>query len=135
MFEVEVQGDVRAAGELERVFAGVEIFGAVMEGVGAEEGLTDGEEVILGTDPFDADTDDETIPCPYCGELMHDESVRCPHCGNYVKKQEPQISALCCVCGWEEYKNSLQVSEEESATTARQDSPDTKGDFPTRDKF
>lgn len=28
---------------------------------------------------------------------------RCPRCGNYMKKIEPQESATCFSCGWEEY--------------------------------
>jgi anaerobic ribonucleoside-triphosphate reductase len=28
---------------------------------------------------------------------------RCPQCGTYMKKLEPQESAMCCACGWEEY--------------------------------
>jgi DNA-directed RNA polymerase subunit RPC12/RpoP len=39
-------------------------------------------------DDFDRDTEDETIPCPYCGESMHDESVQCPHCGNYLSAED-----------------------------------------------
>jgi hypothetical protein len=27
----------------------------------------------------------------------------CPQCKNYIKKTEPQDSAMCCACGWEEY--------------------------------
>lgn len=50
---------------------------------------------------------------------------RCPHCGNYVKKHEPQESALCCVCGWKEYRYSLLVPEEETATMGRQGESDT----------
>jgi hypothetical protein len=28
---------------------------------------------------------------------------RCPQCGTYIKKIDPQESAMCCACGWEEY--------------------------------
>ncbi len=27
----------------------------------------------------------------------------CPQCGNYLKKRDPQESAMCCSCGWQEY--------------------------------
>ncbi len=27
----------------------------------------------------------------------------CPRCGNYLKKLDPQESAMCCSCGWQEY--------------------------------
>ncbi len=27
----------------------------------------------------------------------------CPKCGHYVKKVDPQESAMCCACGWQEY--------------------------------
>lgn len=32
--------------------------------------------------------DDESIPCPYCGESMYEESVQCPHCGNYLSEED-----------------------------------------------
>jgi len=28
---------------------------------------------------------------------------RCPQCGTYMKKFDPQESALCSACGWKEY--------------------------------
>jgi len=27
----------------------------------------------------------------------------CPRCNNYVKKNDPQETGVCNVCGWEEY--------------------------------
>ena len=27
----------------------------------------------------------------------------CPQCGNYMKKNDPQETGMCCSCGWEEY--------------------------------
>jgi hypothetical protein len=29
--------------------------------------------------------------------------IRCPRCGNYANKSDPQESAICRACGWEEY--------------------------------
>jgi hypothetical protein len=31
---------------------------------------------------------DETVPCPYCRELIHEESQRCPACGHYKSKED-----------------------------------------------
>jgi len=30
---------------------------------------------------------------------------RCPQCGNYIMKDDPRESAMCCACGWEEYRH------------------------------
>ena len=30
------------------------------------------------------DAEDDTIPCPACGEPMYEDSPRCPQCGEYV---------------------------------------------------
>jgi len=32
---------------------------------------------------------------------------RCPRCGTYMKKSDPQESAMCCACGWEEYRGAF----------------------------
>jgi hypothetical protein len=36
----------------------------------------------------DSDEEDDTIPCPYCGQEMHQDSPRCPHCENYLSKED-----------------------------------------------
>ncbi|NLF68027.1 MAG: zinc ribbon domain-containing protein [Candidatus Anammoximicrobium sp.] len=32
----------------------------------------------------DADDDEPTVPCPYCGREIHEESLRCPYCESYL---------------------------------------------------
>ena len=31
----------------------------------------------------------------------------CPRCLNYLKKSDPQESAMCCACGWAEYERTF----------------------------
>jgi hypothetical protein len=31
-----------------------------------------------------SETDDATMPCPYCGETIYDDAPQCPHCGQYI---------------------------------------------------
>jgi zinc-ribbon domain len=31
-----------------------------------------------------AEGQDDEVPCPNCGELIHEDSPRCPHCGQWV---------------------------------------------------
>lgn len=38
-------------------------------------------------DEFDQD-DDQTLPCPYCGEPVYDEAEQCPACGNYLSEED-----------------------------------------------
>lgn len=37
-------------------------------------------------DPDDdkAGDEDDTRPCPECGELVYDDADQCPHCGSYI---------------------------------------------------
>ncbi len=32
---------------------------------------------------------------------------RCPHCGSYIKKKDPEQSAMCTTCGWQERGNAF----------------------------
>ncbi len=38
-------------------------------------------------DEFDRD-DDETEPCPHCGEPVYDDAERCPSCGEYLSRED-----------------------------------------------
>jgi hypothetical protein len=35
-------------------------------------------------DDAEADTEDDQLPCPSCGNLIYDDTDRCPHCGDWV---------------------------------------------------
>ena len=49
----------------------------------ADEDLEDDEY------PDEAEEDsDETVPCPYCEELVYDDAERCPSCGQYLSRQD-----------------------------------------------
>jgi hypothetical protein len=39
-------------------------------------------------DLLDADDDDETIECPYCGRSIHEDSPRCPYCEQYLSVED-----------------------------------------------
>lgn len=41
-------------------------------------------------DSFDPDADNEepTIACPYCGCDVHEDSPRCPSCENYLSQED-----------------------------------------------
>ena len=42
-----------------------------------------------GDDPIDEDEDDDqTIPCPHCGELVFEEAELCPNCGQYLSLED-----------------------------------------------
>jgi predicted nucleic acid-binding Zn ribbon protein len=36
----------------------------------------------------DDSDDDDTMPCPYCGRVIHEDSVRCPYCENYISEED-----------------------------------------------
>jgi len=36
--------------------------------------------------------EEDTIPCPYCGEEIHEDSPRCPHCENYISDEDPPVA-------------------------------------------
>lgn len=31
---------------------------------------------------------DQTVPCPYCGKLIHEDSQRCPSCEYYISEED-----------------------------------------------
>jgi DNA-directed RNA polymerase subunit RPC12/RpoP len=37
---------------------------------------------------FDADDEESTVPCPYCGKEIHEDSPRCPHCEHYISEED-----------------------------------------------
>ena len=39
-------------------------------------------------DDEDWDDDDETMPCPLCGEPVYDDSEQCPNCGRYLSRED-----------------------------------------------
>lgn len=64
-------------------------------------------------DDYEVDEDDEeTDPCPYCGQPVHHEAILCPHCDRYLSREDapPEkkplwivIAALLCLAvalGW-----------------------------------
>lgn len=39
--------------------------------------------------PDDSDfDDDDTEPCPHCGEAVYDDAEQCPHCGRYLSRED-----------------------------------------------
>jgi hypothetical protein len=34
-----------------------------------------------------AEGEDDTVPCPYCGRLIHEEALRCPYCEQYISEE------------------------------------------------
>lgn len=32
--------------------------------------------------------DDDTEPCPHCGEAIYDDAEQCPHCGKYLSRED-----------------------------------------------
>jgi uncharacterized paraquat-inducible protein A len=44
-------------------------------------------------DSLDADDDDETIKCPYCGKSIHEDSPRCPYCEQYLSDEDAPAAA------------------------------------------
>jgi hypothetical protein len=42
-------------------------------------------------DPRHVDEGDDTMPCPYCEELIHEDSIRCPHCENYLSREDAPL--------------------------------------------
>jgi transposase-like protein len=36
----------------------------------------------------EADEDEPTVPCPYCGHEVHEDTPRCPHCQNYISRED-----------------------------------------------
>ncbi len=60
----------------------------------------------------DDEDDDETDPCPHCGQPVHHEAILCPHCDRYLSREDapPEkkplwivIAALLCLAvalGW-----------------------------------
>jgi predicted amidophosphoribosyltransferase len=41
----------------------------------------------------DWDLDEDTAPCPYCGEDVYEDAERCPNCGQYNSKEDAPPSA------------------------------------------
>ncbi len=37
---------------------------------------------------WDADDEEPTVPCPYCGREMLEDSPRCPHCERYISAED-----------------------------------------------
>ncbi len=42
----------------------------------------------LGSDDWDEDDGDDTIPCPYCRRSIHEDSQRCPYCEKYLSEED-----------------------------------------------
>lgn len=40
------------------------------------------------SDVDDSDSDDETIPCPYCGEPVYEGAELCPHCRSFISFED-----------------------------------------------
>lgn len=36
----------------------------------------------------DADEDEPTVPCPYCGREIHEDAQRCPYCEQYISAED-----------------------------------------------
>jgi hypothetical protein len=36
----------------------------------------------------DWDTEDDTVPCPYCREPIPEDTPRCPYCENYISEED-----------------------------------------------
>jgi predicted nucleic acid-binding Zn ribbon protein len=36
----------------------------------------------------EAEEDEPTIPCPYCGREIHEESEQCPYCQQYIVQDD-----------------------------------------------
>lgn len=36
----------------------------------------------------DADADEPTAPCPYCGREIHEDAQRCPYCDQYISAED-----------------------------------------------
>jgi hypothetical protein len=32
--------------------------------------------------------DNDTMPCPHCGQAVYDDTERCPHCENYLSRED-----------------------------------------------
>jgi endogenous inhibitor of DNA gyrase (YacG/DUF329 family) len=43
---------------------------------------------IYDDDLDDPDDDDETVPCPHCGDPVYDDAERCPGCGQYLSRED-----------------------------------------------
>ena len=37
---------------------------------------------------YPSDDEDDTMPCPHCGEAIYDDSERCPRCGRYLSRED-----------------------------------------------
>ena len=37
---------------------------------------------------WDQDNEQETYPCPYCGEDVYEDAERCPHCDKYISGED-----------------------------------------------
>ena len=44
-------------------------------------------------EPWDEDDEDETCPCPYCGEPVHEDAEQCPHCEYYLSDEDAPAAA------------------------------------------
>lgn len=36
----------------------------------------------------DDDDEDDTMPCPHCGEAIYDGAEQCPECGKYISEED-----------------------------------------------
>jgi hypothetical protein len=37
---------------------------------------------------WDQDNEQETYPCPYCGEDVYEDAERCPNCDKYISDED-----------------------------------------------
>lgn len=49
-----------------------------------EEYIPDEEEEYVPDDP----DEDDTAPCPHCGDLVYDGAEQCPSCGQYISLED-----------------------------------------------
>lgn len=33
-------------------------------------------------------SNDDTMPCPYCGRDIHEDAERCPYCESYISRED-----------------------------------------------
>lgn len=46
------------------------------------------DEVDNDLDEGDQDDEDETIPCPHCGQGVYEDAEWCPHCEKYLSQED-----------------------------------------------
>ena len=57
-----------------------------------EEQEWDDDDSDLDEEASTGDTEESTIPCPYCKKQIHEDSPRCPHCENYISEEDAPLS-------------------------------------------